>query len=60
MASQFKFCHDQIIFVHRIDAEGIRMLLVPTGPHTVRAVTHYHITAENIDQALGVISKVLG
>jgi threonine aldolase len=47
-------------FVQRIDAEGIRMLVVPTGPHTVRAVTHYHITAENIDQALGVISKVLG
>ena len=46
-------------FVHRIDAEGIRMLLVPTGPYTVRAVTHYHITAENIDQALGVISKVM-
>jgi hypothetical protein len=44
-------------FVQRIDAEGIRML--PVGPHKVRAVTHYHITAENIDQALGVISKVM-
>jgi threonine aldolase len=47
-------------FVQRIDAEGIRMLVVPTGPHTVRAVTHYHITSADIDQALGVISKVMG
>jgi threonine aldolase len=46
-------------FVQRIDAEGIRMLVVPTGPDTVRAVTHYHITSEDIDQALGVISKVM-
>lgn len=44
-------------FVQRIDADGIRML--PVGPHRVRAVTHYHITAENIDQALGVIAKVM-
>jgi threonine aldolase len=47
-------------FVQRIDAEGIRMLVVPTGPDTVRAVTHYHITSEDIDQALKVISKVMG
>jgi threonine aldolase len=46
-------------FVQRIDAEGIRMLVVPTGPNVVRAVTHYHITSEDIDQALGVISKVM-
>jgi hypothetical protein len=59
MASQLNFWHDQIIFVQRIDAEGIRMLLVPTGPYTVRAVTHYHITSKDIDQALGVISKVM-
>jgi threonine aldolase len=47
-------------FVQRIDAEGIRMLVVPTGPNTVRAVTHYHITSADIDQALKVISKVMG
>jgi threonine aldolase len=46
-------------FVQRIDSEGIRMLVVPTGPQTVRAVTHYHITSEDIDQALGIISKVM-
>jgi threonine aldolase len=44
--------------VQRIDADGIRML--PVGPQKVRAVTHYHITSEDIDQALKVISKVMG
>ncbi len=44
-------------FVQKIDAEGIRML--PVGPGKVRAVTHYHITTEDIDQALSVISKVM-
>lgn len=44
-------------FVQQIDAEGIRML--PVGPHKVRAVTHYHITSEDIDQALSIISKVM-
>jgi threonine aldolase len=44
-------------FVQRIDAEGIRML--PVGPHKIRAVTHYHITSDDIDQALRVISKVM-
>ena len=46
-------------FVQRIDTEGIRILAVPTGPNALRAVTHYHITSEDIDQALGVISKVM-
>jgi hypothetical protein len=46
-------------FVQRIDAEGIRILPVPTGPNALRAVTHYHITSADIDQALGVISKVM-
>jgi len=44
-------------FVQKIDAEGIRML--PVGPQKVRAVTHYHITSADIDQALGVIAKVM-
>lgn len=44
-------------FVQRIDAAGVRML--PLGPQRIRAVTHYHITSEDIDQALGVISKVM-
>jgi threonine aldolase len=45
-------------FVQRIDAEGVRML--PVGAQKVRAVTHYHITSADIDQALGVISGVMG
>lgn len=44
-------------FVQGIGAEGVGML--PVGPHKVRAVTHYHITAEDIDRALVVISKVM-
>jgi threonine aldolase len=46
-------------FVQKIDTEGIRMLVVPTGPNTVRAVTHYQINTEDIDQTLDVISKVM-
>jgi threonine aldolase len=46
-------------FVQRIDAEGIRILPVPTGPNALRAVTHYHITSEDIDRALRVISKAM-
>ena len=44
-------------FVQQIDAAGVRML--PLGAESVRAVTHYHITSEDIDQALGVISEVM-
>ena len=44
-------------FVQKINAGGVRML--PVGPQKVRCVTHYHITSEDIDQALDVISKVM-
>ncbi len=44
-------------FTQQVDATGVRML--PMGPQIVRAVTHYHITSEDIDQALLVISKVM-
>ena len=44
-------------FVQRIGAEGVRML--PVGARRVRAVTHYHISSEDVDQALSVISKVM-
>jgi threonine aldolase len=44
-------------FVQQIDAAGVRML--PLGAESIRAVTHYHITSEDIDQALGVISRVM-
>ncbi len=43
--------------IKRLDEQGVRML--PVGPGRIRAVTHYHITSEDIDYALGVFSKVM-
>jgi len=43
--------------VKMLDNEGARML--PVGVGRIRAVTHYHITAEDIDYTLGVVSRVL-
>ena len=43
--------------VKKLDDEGARML--PVGVGRIRAVTHYHITAEDIDFTLGVVSKIL-
>lgn len=40
-----------------LTAGGVRVL--PTGKSRLRAVTHYHITAEDIDHALGVLEDVL-
>jgi threonine aldolase len=44
-------------FVQQMDAAGVRIL--PLGPQKVRAVTHYHITSDDIDQALSVISRAM-
>jgi threonine aldolase len=43
--------------VKRLEEWGVRML--PVGPGRIRAVTHYHITPDDIDFALGAFSKVL-
>ena len=43
--------------VKRLDESGARML--PVGPGRIRAVTHYHISSEDIDYVLGVFAKVL-
>jgi len=43
--------------VAQLEGEGVRML--PVGPQRIRAVTHYHITAEDIDYTLKVFSKIL-
>ena len=43
--------------VTRLDKGGARML--PVGPERMRAVTHYHITPDDIDYVLGVFAKVL-
>ena len=43
--------------VKRLDDNGARML--PVGPGRIRAVTHYHISSDDIDYVLGVFAKVL-
>jgi threonine aldolase len=43
--------------VKRMDENGARML--PVGPGRIRAVTHYHISSDDIDYVLAVFSKVL-
>jgi threonine aldolase len=43
--------------VDRLDREGVRVL--PTGPRQIRAVTNYHITAEDIDNTLEKFRKIM-
>ncbi len=43
--------------VKMLDTEGVRML--PVGIGRIRAVTQYHITAEEIDYTLGICAKVM-
>lgn len=43
--------------VKQLDAAGVRMLAVGAG--RIRAVTHYHISADDIDYTLGVLSRIL-
>ena len=43
--------------VKMLDDEGARVL--PVGVGRIRAVTHYHITSEDIDYTLGIFSKIL-
>ncbi len=43
--------------VERLEKQGVRML--PVGPGRIRAVTHYHITPDDIDYTLGAFSKVM-
>jgi threonine aldolase len=43
--------------VKRLEDQGVRMLPVGTG--RIRAVTHYHVTPDDIDYALGVFLKLM-
>ena len=43
--------------VKRLGDQGARML--PVGPGRIRAVTHYHISPDDIEYVLGVFAKVL-
>jgi len=52
--------HDELTveqLVARLEEKGARML--PVGADRIRAVTHYHITADDIDYVLEVFSKIL-
>jgi len=40
-----------------LDEHGVRML--PLGPRRIRAVTHYHVTAADIQSALAVLRKIM-
>jgi threonine aldolase len=44
--------------VERLRTEGVFVL--PTSPHRIRAVMHYHITADDITLALGAFRRVMG
>ena len=41
----------------RLETEGVR--LIPVGPKRLRAVTHYHITREDVNETLKIVSKVM-
>jgi threonine aldolase len=41
----------------RLKAQGI--LILPSGPRRLRAVTNYHVTADDIDYVLDVFGKML-
>jgi threonine aldolase len=43
--------------VKRLDDNGARTL--PVGPGRIRAVTHYHISSQDVDYVLRVFAKVL-
>ncbi len=43
--------------VARLQREGVRMLAA--SPNTLRAVTHYEVTAQDIEYALSVMAKVM-
>ena len=48
---------DAAEFCGRIAERGVKM--GPTGTHRIRAVTHYGIEADHIEQALAVVAQVM-
>jgi len=40
----------------KLEKAGVRVN--PVGPHRLRAVTHYGITAEDVDTAVAVFQKI--
>jgi threonine aldolase len=45
------------VMAEKLDQQGVRLL--PSGPNTLRAVTNYHITPEDIGYTLKVFSRLL-
>jgi threonine aldolase len=45
------------ILLERLKAEGVLML--GTGPNSIRAVTHLDVSKEGIDHAIAVLRKVV-
>jgi threonine aldolase len=41
----------------RLRRDGV--MLLPTGPRQMRAVTNYHITSDDVDDAVGLIRKAM-
>ncbi|MBC8417146.1 MAG: low-specificity L-threonine aldolase [Desulfobacterales bacterium] len=41
----------------RLRRDGV--MLLPTGPRQMRAVTNYHITSDDVDDAVGLIHKAM-
>jgi threonine aldolase len=46
------------LLVERLKAEGV--LVLPTGPHRIRAVTHYHIIPDDMEYAVKAFHRVMG
>jgi len=44
------------VLAEKLGDQGVRVL--PTGPDRLRAVTHYHVTSDDIDHALDVFSRI--
>ena len=42
--------------VQKLECQGVRLLAA--GPHRLRAVTHYQITRDLVDQAVAGIARV--
>ena len=45
------------LLVEKLKAKGV--LVLPTGPYSIRAVTNYHVTLEDIEHALEAFRQVL-
>jgi len=43
---------------NQLASESLKVL--PLGPKQLRTVTHYHVTPDDIEYALGVLLKVMG